>query len=61
MNKNNFDIKIESISYAANCLLNNEITRAKSQIDVGIDNYEMGYYVGLLKAVNIIKGGQNNG
>ena len=58
MNKNNFDIEIESISYAANCLLNQELSKAKSQIDVGIDNYEMGYYVGLLKAVNIIKGGQ---
>ena len=56
MSKNNFDIEIESISYTANCLLNNEITRAKSQIDVGTDNYEMGYYVGLLKAIQIIKG-----
>ena len=57
MDKNNFDIEIKSISYAANCLLNNEISKAKSRIDIGTDNYEMGYYVGLLKAANIIKGG----
>ena len=60
MSKINFDIEIESISYTANCLLNNEITRAKSQIDVGTDNYEMGYYVGLLKAIQIIKEGQSD-
>lgn len=58
MNKNNFDIEIRSINYAANCLLNNEISKAKSRIDIGTDNYEMGYYVGLLKAVKIIKAGQ---